>query len=235
MTQDQALTQLNLQLQELDIREVQQDKLDNEADVRDQNELDEMRRSIERLQKQLQRDREIISEYDGRILELTAAEGSVISFGQRLLQMDTRKDTDPLIALAYFQDKIGKHLRVGMPVRVSPLTVDQKRYGSMRGTVLSVSEYPVTAEAVVNVVGNQEVASKLTQGGYQIEAFVQLRTAPQNPSGFVWTSQHGPEIEITSGTTADVWVTYEEYAPITVILPKLREWSGLPLSFKVGS
>jgi HlyD family secretion protein len=233
-TQEHTLTQLHLQLQELDTREAQQDKLDREADVRDQNEIDDLRRTIERHQKQLQRDREIITEYDGRVLELTAVEGSVVNFGQRLLQLDTRRDNDEIMALAYFEDKIGKYLQVGIPVRVSPLTLDQKRYGSIRGEIYSVSDYPVTPEAVINAVGNQEVAAKLTQGGFQIEAFVKLKSDPHSPSGYAWTSRQGPEVEITAGTTADVWVSYEERSPISFVMPKLREWSGLPLSLKLG-
>lgn len=233
-TNEHTITQLNLQMQELDNREVQLRKLDSEAEIRDQNEIDDLRRTIERYQQRLRQDREIRTEYAGRILEVTAAEGSVVTFGQRLLQLDTRRDTDELIALAYFQDKIGKYLRVGMPVRVSPLTLDQKRYGSIRGEIISVSEYPITTEAVVHSVGNQEVADKLTRGGYQIEAAVQLKADPTTPSGYAWTSRRGPEVDITSGTTADVWVTYEERAPISFILPKVREWSGLPLSLKLS-
>jgi HlyD family secretion protein len=83
-------------------------------------------------------------------------------------------------------------------------------------------------------VGNQEVADKLTKGGYQIEGLVKLQADPTSPSGFAWTARLSPDVEVTAGTTADIWVTYEERTPISFILPKLREWSGLQLSLKLG-
>lgn len=229
-TYEHTVTQLNLQLQGLDATQAQLDKLDSEAQIRDQNDLDMLNRSIERYRQQLSEDREIKSEYDGRVLELTAVEGNVVSFGQRLIQLDTRQIGQQLMAMAYFQADIGKYLVPGMEVRVSPSTVDQKRYGSIRGVVDSVSEYPITLEAVVNAIGNQQVATQLTDGGFEIEASVRLVPEPKNPSGFAWTSQQGPEVEITSGTTTAVWVTYENRPPISFVMPKLREWSGLELS-----
>jgi HlyD family secretion protein len=229
---EHSVTELNLQLQELDTREAQQDKSDSEAQIRDENQVDDLNRTIDRYRKQLQRAREIRSEFDGRVLELTSVEGGLVTFGQRLIQLDTRQQGQDLIGIAYFQDSVGKYLTAGMPVRVSPSTVDQNRYGSIRAVISSVSDYPVTLEAAVNSIGNQEVASNLTKGGYQIEATVKLLRDSSSPSGFTWTSRRGPAVEITSGTTAAVWVTYEERAPISFILPKIREWSGLSFSTK---
>jgi len=226
------LTDLNLQLQELDAREAQQNKLDSEAMIKDENQVDDLRRTIEKNRQQLERNREIRSDFDGRVLEVTAGEGTVVSFGQSLLHLDTRQQGQELIAVAYFQDSVGKYLAAGMPVRVSPSTVDQSRYGSIRGVISSVSDYPISPEAAVNAVGNQEVASNLTKNGFQIEAQVRLERNSANPSGFAWTSRKGPDVEITSGTTTAVLVTYEERSPISYILPKLREWSGLAFSIK---
>src|SRR5947207_6588014 len=229
---EHTVTDLNLQLQELDAREAQQNKLDSEARIRDENDVDDLRRTIERNRQQLKRNREIRSDFDGRVLEIAAGEGTYVSFGQRLLQLDTRQQGQELIAVAYFQDSVGKYLAAGMPVHVSPSTVDQKRYGSILGVISSVSDYPISLEAAVNAVGNQEVASNLTKNGFQIEAQVRLERNSANPSGFAWTSRKGPEVEITSGTTTAVLVTYEERSPISFILPKLREWSGLAFSIK---
>jgi HlyD family secretion protein len=229
---EHTLTDLNVQLQELDAREAAQDKTDSEARIKDENQVDDLRRTIEKNQQQLQRNREITSDFDGRVLEVTAGEGTLVSFGQRLLQLDTRQPNQELIAVAYFQDNVGKYLTAGMPAHVAPSTVDQSHYGSIRGVISSVSNYPISPEAAVNAVGNQEVAANLTKYGYQIEAQVRLERNSANPSGFAWTSRTGPDIEITSGTTTAVLVTYQERAPISFILPKLREWSGLAISIK---
>lgn len=233
-TRENTLADLNLRLRELDNQEAQSEKLENETDFRNKNEIAGLKRTIERLEKQLLRDREIRSDAGGRILELTAAEGNIVNRGQRLIQMETRKETDQLIALAYFQDKVGKRLFPGMVVRVAPSTVDTKRYGSIRGKVISVSELPVTPDAVINYVGNSEVARDLTKGEHHVEAFIEMMEDPTTDSGYAWTSQKGPSATITPGTSIDVNVTYERRPPISFVMPKLREWSGLALSNQLG-
>ena len=224
---EHELTELRLQVRELDNREAQLNKQDRETQFRDKNEINELKRKIGIDEKRLRLDREIKSDYGGRVLELTVAEGGVVSRGQRLAQLDARDASSKLVALAYFTDKIGKQLGKGMRVHISPTTVSQKTYGSIIGHVVSVSDFPVTAEAVMNNVGNSEVAQQLTSGGHQIEVFAELEVAKTTPTGFAWTSVKGPDIRISAGTSAGVWVTYERRFPLSYIPPKLREWTGL--------
>ena len=110
---------------------------------------------------------------------------------------------------------------------MSPSTVSQKRHGSIVGTITSVSDFPVTTDAVINYVGNARVAERLTAAGHRIEVFADLELAPDSPSGYAWTSAQGPDVDITAGTTADVWVTYERRPPVSYVAPVLRRWSGL--------
>ncbi|MEM7404037.1 MAG: NHLP bacteriocin system secretion protein [Pseudomonadota bacterium] len=226
-TRRHRLTQLQLDLQEFDNTLVEMDKQEQEQSFTDNNEVKDLQRNLERDRKRLQRQREIRSPYDGRVLELTVKEGAVVTQGKRLAQVDTRKSDDPLIALSYFKDKVGKQIKPGDFIRVSPSTVQQKRFGSIVGKVVSVSEFAVTEEAVVNYVGNSTVAQDLTRGSHKIEVISELKLDPETPSGFAWTSARGPNVQVTAGTTADAWVTYERRPPASYIMPKIREWTGL--------
>lgn len=225
--EENNLTQFSLQLRELDNREAQQKKQDSEADFREKNEVADVKQRIERLQERLRTSREVRASGSGRILELVVPEGAVVANGQSLAQIDTRAEGEELIALVYFQDAVGKRVQVGTPVRVSPSSVSQNRYGSIQGVVTAVTPYPVTAEAASNYVGNSETAQRLTRGGYQIEVRVQLQKDPSTPSGYAWTSHPGPDVQMTAGTTTDVSVTYERRAPLSFVLPIVRKWSGL--------
>jgi HlyD family secretion protein len=231
---ENMLTTLNLQLRILENDEVQLTKLKQEADFRDKGELDELQRIIERLKKRLDTENVIASEFAGRVLELTSSEGAVVTFGQRLVQIETETRSDDLIVLAYCQDKLGKHLVPGSTVRVSPTTVDQRRFGSIVGKVIKVTDYPVTTEAVVNYVGNSEVARTLTSGNHHIELTIGLTRDASSPSGYGWTSLHGPDVEITQGTTADIQVTYGRRSPLSFVLPKIREWTGIEVNAGLG-
>jgi HlyD family secretion protein len=226
-TRENNLTNLRLQLRELDNTIAQLNKSDSEFAFQQEDQLKEIQRNIERTRKQLTINREIKTEFSGRILELSASEGQVVSQGHGVARIDTRAESDELVALAYFQAKEGKLLSEGMAVRVSPSTVDRKQYGNIVGQVESISDYPVTVESVTNYVGNRSVAQQLIQGDYHIEVLVRLEQNKQNPSGYGWTSEEGPDIQLTAGTMADIWATVERRLPISYILPKLKEWGGV--------
>ena len=108
---------------------------------------------------------------------------------------------------------------------VTPTTVKRERYGSIIGTVLEVSDYPVTKEAVQKKVGNAEVAQRLTAGGDKIEVTVEL-TRSDTGEGFKWTSGKDPEIDITAGMNVTVRTKVDERTPISFVIPILRQWSG---------
>jgi HlyD family secretion protein len=59
-----------------------------------------------------------------------------------------------------------------------------------------------------------------------VEVWVELQVELGNESGYRWSSSKGPDSKLTAGTTASVRVIVEERAPITFLLPFLREWSG---------
>ncbi len=63
--------------------------------------------------------------------------------------------------------------------------------------------------------------------GGKIEAMAKLELDSKTFSGYQWSSSKGPQLEITTGTTTTVRVTVEQRAPITFVLPILREWSGI--------
>lgn len=221
------LTNLKLQQRDLDIVIAQLDKAESEARFREEQQVRDAERSIDRSKKRLTMNREIRTDYAGRVLELSAVEGQLMTQGQRVALIDARREDDDLVALAFFEPRHGKQLVVGSRVRVSPSTVDRNKYGSIFGEVQSVSDYSVTLEAAATMVGNRTVAQQLTAGGFTIEATVKLLKNPENPSGFQWTSEKGGDVQLTAGTSVEVWCTVEQRAPISYVAPKLKSWFGI--------
>lgn len=226
-TGEEQLTNLKLQQRDLDITIAQLNKADSEAKFRDEQQVSDVERTIERTEKNLSLNREIRTEYAGRVLELSAVEGQLMDQGERAALINARKPDDELIALAYFEPKHGKRLSPGTRVRVSPSTVDRNKHGGIIGEVLTISDYPVTLDSAATLVGNHKVAQRLTGGGFNIEVAVKLQQNPDNRSGYQWTSETGPDVELTAGTSADVWCTVEQRRPISYVAPKLKEWFGI--------
>jgi len=217
---------LQTQLRELEIQAKQIDQQQLETTSDNELQIQEIERTIARYEEDLRTKSQIISEYTGRILEVTASVGQIVGAGQRLGAIETEDPKGKLLAVGYFQVSDGKKIEPGMDVRVSPATVERERYGSIIGKVVTVSPFPVTTDAVTNVVGNAEVAQALSAGGSKIEVFAELVTDRFSQTGYQWTSGRGPNMKITAGTTGGVRATVEYRRPITFIIPILRRWSG---------
>ena len=176
---------------------------------------------------QIQRNGDIVSEYSGRILEVVASRGQVLSAGARIASIELDDSSQSLVTLAYFPVADGKKIRPGMQVQITPDTVERQRFGGIRGTVSTVSTQPITREGAMAAVGNAEVVQGLMNGGAYIAITAQMQRDSSTVSGYAWSSSPGPALTMSAGLTATVRTTVEERAPITYILPFLRSVSGI--------
>ena len=198
-----------------------------EAATARQNQLQELRSRMALLEVQLAKESQIHSPYSGRVLELTVQVGQMLQTGLRLGSIAVEEANSPLVGVSYFPIQAGKHIQPGMTIYVAPDTVARQRFGSLRGTVTAVSAFPVTRDGVASVVGNAEVVAALTGQGPVIEVTAALIHDPTTISGYTWSSSAGPALPMTAGTTTTGRVVLEHRAPITYLLPILREASGL--------
>jgi HlyD family secretion protein len=217
---------LRTQLTQLDAksREIDQQHLETTSDSNLR--VQDIEREIAKYEEDLRTKSQIISEYTGRILEVTTSVGQIVNAGQRLGAIETDDPKARLVAVAYFPVSDGKKIEPGMEVRITPATIERERYGGIIGKVVSVSPFPVTTDAITNVVGNAEVAQSLSSGGSKIEVFAELNENTSSPTGYRWTSGRGPDIKVTAGTTGGVRATVEDRRPIALVIPILRRWSG---------
>jgi HlyD family secretion protein len=145
----------------------------------------------------------------------------------RLGSLEVEDSASPLVGLTYFPIKTGKKVQAGMRVLLAPDTVERERFGSLLATVTSVSAFPVTKEGMLSLIGNAEVVAALAAQGPSLEVVTALAPDPGTFSQYQWSSSQGPPLQITSGTTMTARVVVERRAPMTYLLPVLRETSGL--------
>lgn len=198
-----------------------------EASTSRKNQMQDLQSRIDVLKLQLTQNSQIVSRNNGRILELTVNAGQLIQEGQRLGSIQLEDGATTLAGVTYFPIRAGKKVQPGMRIQIAPDTVERERYGSLLGTVVSVSAFPVTREGIANLVGNPEVVAELVAGGPPIEVVADLEEDPLTFSDYKWSSSAGPDQHMTSGTTTVGRVAVEYRAPITYLLPFLREISGV--------
>ena len=221
-----TLEGLKMQYEDLDNSLLAIRQRQAESDYGRDLEIADTQRMVSNLEKQVTEQREIRSEFDGRILELSIGEGEVVAKGFRLGTIDTTSDFAQIEAVAYFKLGDGKKIRPGMRIRLNPATVQRERFGSLIAEVTEVSPYPVTTAGVATIVGNASVAASLTAGNHQIEVFARLLKDEDTRSGYQWDLSEGPDLEITPGTVGSALVDLRERPPITFVIPILRGWDG---------
>jgi HlyD family secretion protein len=191
-----------------------------------QNEIVQLRKNLGINQLLAERDGILRSQYSGRVAEVMSSVGQVLPAGGRLLTIDADDAPDSLTSISYFPVRDGKRIQPGMHIQVTPDTVERERFGGILGTVVWVSPMPVTKDGVLGTLGNPEVVQALIPEGAWIEVRAALEKDASTFSGYRWSSSRGPQMRITEGLTNATRVTVERRAPVTYLLPALREFSG---------
>ncbi len=222
------ISEIQAQIAGLDTRTKSLEQENLQASVTRKNEIAEVERNISQLQQQIQERSQIKSLHSGCILETTSVVGQVVSPGARLGSLRTSTSgKEQVTGIAYFDVKDGKRIKPGMTMQITPDTVKRERYGGIVAIVKSVSPFPVTSTTAATRLGNSELADTLTNKTAKVEIVAELVPEKANTSGYKWSSSSGPDMKLTSGTTTGVRVKVEQQAPITFLLPFLREWSGI--------
>ncbi len=187
-------------------------------------EIDEAKRQLASLSARRDAVSVITSPYDGRVLEVSVDPGNLVAPGMQVLTLENEER--PLEAVLYIAAAEGKKIRTGMQVRITPSTVRPEEYGFMLATVRSVSDFPVSPEALRRVLRNDSLVEALASEGPPIEVIATLEPNPETPSGFAWSSGNGPPTGVFSGTLSEGGIVIERRRPIAYVLPMFQRLEG---------
>lgn len=213
-----ALAQLDIQL--LDLTGQQEQRVSDAERA-----LADARRRVQELALRLERQREVRAPAAGRVTEIRAPRGSTLRQGGTVLAIEDGASALELVA--FVPPTEGRRVRPGMSVRISPAGVRWEEHGALVGTVLSVAEFPATREGLASILRNDVLVQDFTRTGAPYIARVRLEPDPASASGYRWTSARGAALGVASGTLASADIRLREQAPITLVLPLLRDISRI--------
>ena len=116
-----------------------------------------------------------------------------------------------------------KSIMPGMEVNVSPSTVKKEENGFMLGNVVSVSEYPTSAQGMMLTLGNSDLVRQLSGEGAPLEVKVKLVMDSSTQSGYKWSTPQGPPIGIDGGTFCVGEVKVDQKRPISIVIPFIKK------------
>lgn len=211
---------LKLRVQKTDL-ETQRRREVQESQFR----LNDARRQVEQFAGELGRNTQVLSPIAGRVLEIKVAPGSVLNVGTAVLAVETEGAT--LEAVIYIPADRGKTVKPGMEVRLEPSTVKREEFGTMVGTVVTVSDFPITPQGMAAVLHNDSLVTRFSRQGAPYAAAVRLARDERTVSGYRWAVGQGPALRLTSGTLTQAEITTREQRPLDLVVPMLKRLTGL--------
>jgi HlyD family secretion protein len=211
---------LKLRAQRLDL-ETQRAKDREDSQFR----LNDARRQMEQLAGELERNSRVMSPIDGRVIEIKVSTGSVLAIGTPVIQIESEGLT--LAAVVYLTGDRGKDVKPGMEVRIEPTTVRREEFGSLIGTVRTISDFPMTPQGMLAVLHNDTLVSRFSRDGAPYAVVAELQHDDTTPTGYRWSAGRGPQTRLTTGTLIRAEITTRERRPIDLVLPNIKRLTGL--------
>ena len=221
------VNELQAKLKALESRQANQQEQDLNTANNRKKEIQETERLIAQLKLQLKNSSQILSDYTGTVLEITAKPGQQLEPGGGIGTIAQQESSAKLVNVAFLPVSEGKKIKSGMSLQITPSNVKREEFGGIEGKVTKVSAFPITQKGAASLIGNPDILPGIMTQGPQIAIFTELKPDTSTVSGYKWSSSQGPNLKITPGTTSSVRIKIEEKAPITFVLPILKDWSGM--------
>jgi len=187
--------------------------------------LNDARRQMDTAAALLTQNTRVLSPVDGRVLEVKISAGAVLAVGTPVVAIES--EGQKLEALIYIPAERGKNVKPGMSVRIEPSTAKREEFGTMVGTVVSISDFPITPQGMAAVLHNDNLVSRFSKEGAAYAATVSLEQDPETVSGYRWAVGQGPPIRLTSGTLTRAEITTRRQRPLDLVVPLLRRLTGI--------
>jgi len=211
---------LKLKAQRLDLQSQRdRDRMQSQFRVND------AKRLVEQLSAELDRGSRLLAPAGGRVVEIKVSTGSVLAVGAPVIEIETSGQT--LEATIYMPPDRGKDIRPGMQVHVEPTMIAREEYGAIIGTVVAISEFPVTPQGMAADLHNDTLVKRFSENGAPYAALVRLEANAATVSGYRWSSGKGPPVRLSAGTLTRAEVTTREQAPVQLVIPFVKRLSGV--------
>jgi HlyD family secretion protein len=211
---------LKLRAQKFDL-DTQRERERQESQFR----LNEARRQTAQLAGELGRNTQVASPSDGMVIEVKISPGSVLTIGTPVIAIEIQSNN--LYALVYIPPDRGKSVKPGMEVRLEPSTIKREEFGMLVGTIISISEFPITPQGMVAMLHNETLTNRFSREGAPYAAIVRLERDNTSASGYRWAVGSGPSVRLTSGTMTRAEITTRKQRPADLVVPVMKRLTGL--------
>lgn len=178
------------------------------------------------LKSEIDRGSVLRSTVTGTVAELSAERNGLVTVGQPVISVIPEDFNGKLEAITYVSMADGKLVQIGDEVLIRPSSLPAREQGRVRGTVMEISEAPITDRALTRILGNSALVQQVSGAGAPFSVRIALHRDPKTPSNYAWTSGAGPDMRLTPGTPVSTRITVERETLLSLALPALRHMLG---------
>ena len=198
----------------------QQDRQRRENGISDADAL------VGQLAARMSAERNVIAPRPGKLVQLTRSPGDVVHKGNTVAIISDAGD-GRLRCYAFFPLTEGKRVQKDMHAHVEPSIADRERFGVISSVVRDVEPVVGTRDSFLRIMNSPEVAQDIERRyGGTVSAVIDLEVDAASPTGLRWTGGVGYPKQLTPGTLCDVDVVTEDVAPISLLVPWLKQAFG---------
>lgn len=150
-------------------------------------------------------------------------DGTITIHMSDAVESQANPDYDPMSAILYVPVSKGKNIKAGMEVKVYPSTVNKQEYGHINAFVNKVGDYVTSTEEMRNMLGDDSLVQNFKNAGPVMQIQCSLKPDSSTVSGYEWSNKKGAKVELAPGTTVNADIVVEKKAPITMLIPLLKE------------
>lgn len=221
------LSNVTNQLAQLNLKRLESDKQSEGEISAIEQQIEEGKRQLDSLLQNRKSTALIESPFAGRVVEIKAGPGMLISQSAPVLSIEQDNEAgQALEAAIYVPAGDGKRVVNGMTAQVTPATVKREEHGYMLAKVRYVSEYPSSMQSIQLLLQNDAVVKDLAGQTPPVEIRAALQPAA-NESGFVWSSAAGAPVKIRTGTMCQADIVVSTQRPVSLVIPILKKSLGV--------
>lgn len=163
----------------------------------------------------------IVSFFAGQVISVEVAQGQVIQLGSTVATLErSSAGGSKLVAMLFVPSSQSAGIAPGQSVLLSVASAPAAAFGLLRGRVLSVSQFPLTAPEISALLGGSVPAGTLTGFGGNLLVTVSLPRDSRTVSGYSWTTRTGPPQALLPLVSATGTITLAVHRPITLLFSR---------------
>jgi len=168
----------------------------------------------------------VIAPRAGKLVQLTCSPGDGVHKGNTVAIISDVGD-GRLRCYAFFPLTEGKRVQRDMHAHVEPSIADRDRFGVISSVVRDVDPVVGTRENFLRIINSPEVDQDIERhSGGTVSAVIDLELDATSPTGLRWSGGVGYPQQLPPGTLCEVDVVNEDVAPISLLIPWLKQAFG---------